>query len=599
MGEEIMKFKKIMFVSILLLAILTIGAVSASDENVTDELTVIENLDVESPVENSVLDDSLENQVDEKLNVGDGYELKQLIRTAESGSEIKLEQDYEYNLDGSISIDNPLTIDGQNHRISDVNGNNEILYLDSEYVVFKNIEFYNTRIHAEGPDNSNNTVCSFINCTFINCSSKSVDYGGAISLGPKSNVVNCTFINCFARNEKGGAIFVSTECRVDNCSFIGCYVPGGNVGGAIALDGRSNLVSNCRFINCSAYEGGAIYIYVGIYNRVVGCSIINCSAGYGGAIGIYSNNNTLDNCCFVNCSASVGGGSLSFHGDHNKILNSAFLNSYSPRGGAIILDKKYWDKDKMYHCIVDNSNFTHSSDNNGRVIYSKYNVTVTNCKFENNNVSSLNDTAYNGVFANCTFYESGSSEGNGDNGTGGNAVPAKLVANNLNMIYSSGSAFKVTVYGTNGKLASGESVVIKVDGKAVSTAKTNSNGVATYKPTQKPGSYKISATALGKTVTKTITIKHLVTLKAATVKKSAKKLVLQATLGKVNGKYLKSKKVTFKFNGKKYTAKTNNKGVAKVTIKSSVLKKLKVGKKITYQATYSKDTVKKTAKVKK
>ena len=208
MGEEIMKFKKIMFVSILLLAILTIGAVSASDENVTDELTVIENLDVESPVESSVLDDSLENQVDEKLNVGDGYELKQLIRTAESGSEIKLEQDYEYNLDGSISIDNPLTIDGQNHRISDVNGNNEILYLDSEYVVFKNIEFYNTRIHAVGPDNSNNTVCSFINCTFINCSSKSVDYGGAILLGPKSNVVDCTFINCFARNEKGGAIFV-------------------------------------------------------------------------------------------------------------------------------------------------------------------------------------------------------------------------------------------------------------------------------------------------------------------------------------------------------------------------------------------------------
>ena len=74
---------------------------------------------------------------------------------------------------------------------------------------------------------------------------------------------------------------------------------------------------------------------------------------------------------------------------------------------------------------------------------------------------------------------------------------------------------------------------------------------------------------------------------------------MQATLGKVNGKYLKNKKITFKFNGKKYTAKTNKKGVAKVTIKSSVLKKLKIGKKVTYQATYSKDTVKKSVKVKK
>ena len=44
-----MKFKKIMFVSILLLAILTIGAVSASGENMTsDDLTVTEDMSVES-----------------------------------------------------------------------------------------------------------------------------------------------------------------------------------------------------------------------------------------------------------------------------------------------------------------------------------------------------------------------------------------------------------------------------------------------------------------------------------------------------------------------------------------------------------------------
>jgi uncharacterized protein YkwD len=99
------------------------------------------------------------------------------------------------------------------------------------------------------------------------------------------------------------------------------------------------------------------------------------------------------------------------------------------------------------------------------------------------------------------------------------------------------------------------------------------------------------------TTTKAKAKKVKITLKKVTVKKKASKLVLQATV-KVNGKPVKSKKVTFKFNGKKYTAKTNKKGVAKVTIKKSVLKKLKKGKKVTYSATYSKNTVKRTVKVK-
>ena len=92
--------------------------------------------------------------------------------------------------------------------------------------------------------------------------------------------------------------------------------------------------------------------------------------------------------------------------------------------------------------------------------------------------------------------------------------------------------------------------------------------------------------------------KITLTLKTVKVKKSAKKLVLKATLKKGKA-LLKNKKIVFKFNSKQYTAKTNKKGVAKITIKKSVLKKLKVGKKVKYQASYGKITVKKTAKVKK
>jgi hypothetical protein len=85
-------------------------------------------------------------------------------------------------------------------------------------------------------------------------------------------------------------------------------------------------------------------------------------------------------------------------------------------------------------------------------------------------------------------------------------------------------------------------------------------------------------------------------LKKVKVKRSAKKLTLTARL-KLNNKIYKNKKVTFYFGKRKYTAKTNSKGYAKVTIKRSVLRKLKKGKKITYKAKFSTKTVKRTATV--
>ena len=176
---------------------------------------------------------------------------------------------------------------------------------------------------------------------------------------------------------------------------------------------------------------------------------------------------------------------------------------------------------------------------------------------------------------------------------------AKIIAGDLSMIYSDGSKYSVTVYGADGKLVSGVVVTFKINNKKIGTAKTDKNGVASIKITQVPKTYKITSEALGVSVTKKLTVKHILTLKKVKVKKSAKKLVLTAALKKVKGKYLKGKVIKFKFNGKTYKAKTNKKGVAKVTIKKSVLKKLKVGKKVKYQATYLKDTLKLSVKVKK
>ena len=68
---------------------------------------------------------------------------------------------------------------------------------------------------------------------------------------------------------------------------------------------------------------------------------------------------------------------------------------------------------------------------------------------------------------------------------------------------------------------------------------------------------------------------------------------------KVNGKYLKGKKLKLKIKGKTLKAKTNKKGKATFKVKKNVLKKLKVGKKYKYKVTYLKDTVTKKLTVKK
>ena len=149
-----------------------------------------------------------------------------------------------------------------------------------------------------------------------------------------------------------------------------------------------------------------------------------------------------------------------------------------------------------------------------------------------------------------------------------------------------------------------DKVYVYLDGKLYKASVLKTGAISLALSTLKVGSHKVkikfsdSVSVYSKTFS--VNVKKLVklTLKSVKVKKSAKKLTLKATL-KINKKAATSKKVTFKFNGKKYTARTNKYGVAKVTVKKSVLKKLKVGKKIRYQVSYGKTVTKLTAKVKK
>ena len=177
------------------------------------------------------------------------------------------------------------------------------------------------------------------------------------------------------------------------------------------------------------------------------------------------------------------------------------------------------------------------------------------------------------------------------------ADDSKITANkDISVDYNGGKYFSVKVVTADGRIVVGSSVKFVFNGKTT-TVNTDSNGIAKIKITQTPGKYTIKTVFNGKTYTNKVTVKQVLTASKVTVKKTAKKFTLKAKL-KINGKLVKGKTVTFKFNGKTYKVKTNKKGIAQKTLKKNVIKKLKKGKTYTVKVTYLKDTIKTTVKVK-
>ena len=141
----------------------------------------------------------------------------------------------------------------------------------------------------------------------------------------------------------------------------------------------------------------------------------------------------------------------------------------------------------------------------------------------------------------------------------------------------------------------GAKVTFKVNGKNVAVLTTDKNGYASYKITQTPKSYSITAEANGLKATNKLNVKQVINVKKVSKVKKSKTTKVKITL---KGKTVyKNKKLTVKFNGKKYTVKTNKKGVAIFKVTKKMLKKFKVGKKVKYTVIYSADKLTRYVKV--
>ena len=168
----------------------------------------------------------------------------------------------------------------------------------------------------------------------------------------------------------------------------------------------------------------------------------------------------------------------------------------------------------------------------------------------------------------------------GENSTATTTIVPRLVvlSGDLSEGYLENQSFVVQAFGDDGlAVGAGEIVKFTLNGKTYSIA-TNESGIAVRTIGLAPGQYGVYAVYNGyKTQQVVFKVKKTISVKSGAIKKTANSFTFKATLKSTTGKSVAGKTVTFKFNGKKYTATTNAKGVAQYTIKSGVIKKLKVG----------------------
>ena len=160
-----------------------------------------------------------------------------------------------------------------------------------------------------------------------------------------------------------------------------------------------------------------------------------------------------------------------------------------------------------------------------------------------------------------------------------------------------GKNYSITLKDSKGNVLAGKQVLISFNGKIYKRT-TNAKGVASVKiALAKKGTYPVVVSFLGDekyngsfavAKVKVNPQKVKLTIPKKTYKRSKKTKYLYATLKATNKRAIKGKKLTFTVNGKKYTAKTNAKGIAKVKVKLSKRKTYKFTVKFAGDNTFKK-----------
>ena len=407
-----MKYKKIMFMLVLAVFLLSITCVSASeiDDTLASEDTNTIGLSVDKDIIENNLQTSEENdelastdydeaiaQTDTEVLGADSATYSDLAyEIGQPGNITLTHKNYTYDEDAKaivISEANKV-IDG-NGAVIDMNGSTiRAFYISGSGVTIKNLTIKNANSDGGGGAIYFYSTGTVTNCNFTD---NIASIGGAISMY-SGTVTNCNFTNNTA-TVNGGAVFFYSTGNVTNCNFTGNTA---TVNGSAVLFYSTGNVTNCNFTDNSARNGGAVFFEEGTGN-VSNCNFTNNTAtGDGGAVYFWEPG-TVTNCNFTNNTANDDGGAVYFN-TNGEVTNCNFTNNKATGTGT-------YDGGGAVHLqgtgTVTNCNFTNNTANRGGgAVHLQGTGTVTNCNFTNNKATEHGGAVYFydvGTVSNCNF----------------------------------------------------------------------------------------------------------------------------------------------------------------------------------------------------
>lgn len=455
------------------------------------------------------------------------------------------------------------------------------------------------------------------NCYFEN-NYAGTDGGATNTYLSTSHIYNSVFINNYGDRDCGGVNTRGTDITfLENCTFIGNR--GATAGAAIKNYLSEMTINNCTIINNTAGIIAGAITNCGVLTMTNSRVINNTAGSIASVLEVYLEDPNLIPLTKFNYNEIVGNyapkesiahiyemGKVAHNFDYNywgnitpntAEWNASFITSDSCPNPSIWLE--------LANNTIISNDITRGYNSPYEFIATftdKYGLPLTNKEvmfsLNNENYTVLTDSQ--GVAKLTLKLNVGTYNIAAINPITGEEITRKstivgriLETKDITKDYLDSGNYKAKIIGDDGK-AVGANVIVNVKiGKNNYNIKTDKNGYITKTIDLVAGKYTITANYKDFKATNKIVIKPILKSKNVSVK-AKKSIVVKATLKHTNGKAIKNKKITFKFKGKNYSAKTNKKGIAKITIKN----KYKIGK-YTIQIKYVKQIIKKTITIKK